>query len=118
MNEEDWEVFDGYHHKADKKRADTPSVTLLQKGNLSLNERAVQVLGNPAYVALAYDRARQIIRIRAMPEHTEQSTPLRKVAGKSYNVAAIAFMRYFDIRIGTTQRYEAEERDGMLYVTL
>lgn len=116
MNDDSWEVFDKY--TAEKKRTDIPSVTILQKGNLSLNVRAVHVLGNPAFVALAYDRTRKVIRIRGMPEHTEQSTPLRKVDGRSSQISAIAFMRYFDIPIGKMQRYKAEVRDGMLYITL
>lgn len=114
----DWEVFTKYWRKVDKREQDTPTVSLLKRGNLSLNEKARELLGSPSYVSLAYDRARCIIRIRGEDEHSPRSTPLLKGTGKHFVVSGIAFRKHFGINLDLSRRYVAQVQDGMLFITI
>ena len=122
MNEDlcddEWEVFTGYRHNRNSGNwRHIPIVTLLARGDISLNEKAVEILGT-SYVSLAFDRTKRIIRITGVSEKRRDSTAIRQGAGRSSVISAARFTRHFGIHVQKAQRYRAEVRGDELYISL
>ena len=112
MDENEWEVFDGFH-----KSWTPPSLTINRVGNLSFTRSAMKQISMPAHVILAYNRSQQTIRVQPATEEGPHTLPVRQVTG-GYIVAGVAFTKRYDIDTSVARRYGVSVQDGMLYIDL
>jgi len=99
-----------------------PAVTVMQRGQLSLNEAAFVDLGSPKAVELMYSRADRLIGIRAV-DPAEPHAYIPRTAAKNkghgpYIVSGAAFFSHFGISLDRTTRYKATMQDDILTVDL
>lgn len=95
-------------------------VTIQRKGTMSLNHAAFQALGEPAAVAMFFNKAKRIVGIRAIDPAESYAYPVRKqAASRNYVLAGQAFTKTYGIDTTAARRYNAELRpDGMLVIDL
>ena len=114
----EFEVFKRSHSPAMK----SPAVTLMHRGQLSLNEAAYTELGSPAAVELMYSRADRVIGIRAVdpdePHAYVPRTPAKQKGRGPYILSGAAFFSHFGIPLGPTTRYMVTVKDGILTIDL
>jgi hypothetical protein len=114
----EFEVFKRSHSPAMK----APAVTLMHRGQLSLNEAAYTELGSPEAVELMYSRADRVIGIRpvdpAEPHAYIPRTPAKQKGRGPYIISGAAFFSHFDIPVGPTTRHMATVKDGILTLDL
>jgi hypothetical protein len=114
----EFEVFKRSHSPAIK----APAVTVLQRGQLSLNEAAYAELGSPKAVELMYSRADRLIGIRAV-DPAEPHAYIPRTAAKNkgrgpYIISGAAFFSHFGIDMHQTTRFPVTVRDDTLIVDL
>ncbi len=114
----EFEVFKRSHSPAIK----APAVTLMQRGQLSLNEAAFTELGSPEAVELMYSRTDRVIGIRAV-DPAEPHAYIPRTAAKNkgrgpYIISVAAFFSHFGIVVDQTTRHMATVRDGILTIDL
>lgn len=101
----------------------TPSVTVTQRGQLSINDAAFAELGSPKAVELLYSRADRIIGLRPV-DPTERHAYVPRARTAKYNghgpyvVSGSGFLSYFGIEVDQTTRYPATVKDGILRIDL
>jgi hypothetical protein len=115
---EEWEVFKRSHSPAIK----APAVTLMHRGQLSLNEAAFTELGSPEAVELMYSRANRVIGMRPVdptePHAYIPRTPAKQKGRGPYIISGAAFFSHFGIAVGETTRYMVTVKDGILTIDL
>jgi hypothetical protein len=91
-----------------------PLITLQARGNLSLNRKAYQELGEPETVELLYDEGQKIIGLRPVDPSTPHAYPVREMGrrGSNYYVAGKAFCDFYGIETGVARRYMAHSYPG------
>lgn len=110
-----FQKFTGRH----KYHTHDPLVTIQQRGTISLNAAAVDLLGHPPAIELYFDAETKRIGIGATPATTPASYPLRKqIASDSYLFSGAAFCRFHEIDFTQTRRYIAEMDGDLLTVAL
>jgi hypothetical protein len=114
----DFEVFKRTRSPAIKP----PAVTVLHRGQLSLNEAAFAQLGSPKAVELLYSHADRLIGIRAV-DPAEPHAYIPRTAAKNkdhgpYIVSGAAFFSHYGIAMDNTVRYEVTVNDGILTIDL
>lgn len=110
------------------KRAPTtskePFVSLQKRGPLSLNRAAFALLGEPSAVELLYDKAAQVIGLRAVSPKEPYAYPVRPQgrAGRdpsNWLIAGDKFANHYGIDTSVTRRFPAEMRsDDILAIDL
>ena len=114
----EWEVFKRSNSPAIK----APAVTLMQRGQLSLNQAAFTELGSPEAVELLYSRADHAIGIRpvdpAEPHAYIPRTPAKQKGRGPYIISGAAFFSHFGIAVGETTRCMVTVKDGILTIDL
>jgi len=115
---DEWVVFKRSHSPAIK----APAVTLMQRGQMSLNEAAYTELGSPEAVELLYSPANRRIGIRAVdpaePHAYIPRTPAKQKGRGPYIISGAAFFSHFGIAVGETTRYMVTVKDGILTIDL
>jgi hypothetical protein len=101
----------------------TPSVTVTQRGQISVNDAAFAQLGSPKAVELLYSRADRIIGLRPVdPDERHAYVPRTRSAKYNghgpYVVSGSGFFSYFGIEVSQTMRYAATVEDGILRIDL
>jgi hypothetical protein len=114
----EFEVFKRAHSPAIK----APAVTVLHRGQLSLNEAAFAELGSPKAVELMYSRTDRLIGIRPV-DPAEPHAYIPRTAAKNkgrgpYIISGAAFFSHFGINISQTTRYMVTVGDDMLLIDL
>ena len=110
-----FQKFTGRH----KYHTHNPLVTIQQRGTISLNAAAVDLLGHPPAVELYFDQETHRIGIGATAESTPASYPLRKQqTSDSYLFSGAAFCRFHEIDFTQTRRFIAEMDGDLLTVDL
>ncbi len=114
-----FEVF----QKRRPPRGEGLTVTLTQRGQLSISSAAFAELGSPKALELMYSRADSLIGIRAIDPSEPHAYAVRGRVVKNrhygpYIISGTAFFRYFGIKVEQTRRYEAVMRDGILTIDL
>lgn len=114
----EFEVFRRKHLPAVK----APAVTLMSRGQISINDAAFAELGSPKAVELMFSRADRVIGIRPVDPSEPHAYMPRTVAKNNghgpYVVSGAAFMNYFGIDLGETKRYPVAVQNGTLVVDL
>jgi hypothetical protein len=115
----EWEVFRGTRAPAVK----APAVTLMTRGQLSINEAAFVELGSPKAVELMYSRNDRVIGIRAVDPsephaYVPRTRPSKNQGHGPYIVSGAAFFSYFGIEVEQTTRYMTTVQDGVLTIDL
>jgi hypothetical protein len=115
---DEWELFERSHSPAIK----APAVTLMQRGQMSLNEAAYTELGSPEAVELLFSRTNRKIGIRAAdpakPHAYIPRTPAKQKGRGPYIISGAAFFSHFGITVGQTTRYMVTVQDGILTIDL
>jgi hypothetical protein len=97
-----------------------PSVTIQKTGILSLNQAAVQALGQPAAVELLYDHNERVVGLRSVAadaEHAFAVTPVSKGAN-TFVVSGKSFVRHIGLDTTTAVRRTAYLQDAVLCIDL
>lgn len=99
-----------------------PAVTLMQRGQLSLNEAAFTALGAPKAVELMYSRADRLIGIRAV-DPAEPHAYIPRTASKNkgrgpYIISGAAFFSHYGIDLPQTTRHVVTMQDDILIIDL
>lgn len=114
----DWEVFRRNRSQAIK----APAVTLMLRGQMSLNEAAFAELGSPKAVELLYSRPDNLIGIRAVdPDAPHAYIPRTATKNKGrgpYVVSGAAFFSHFGISMDRTTRFAVTLQDDTLIINL
>lgn len=98
-----------------------PFVTIQKRGTMSFNKAAHVALGSPEAVELLYDKANDVIGIRAIDPSVDHAYPMRPQANKEegpYIVSGSAFTKYYGIKTEEARRYSADIEDGVLIIDL
>lgn len=102
-----------------------PYVTVQKRGLLSFNKAAYAALGEPKAVELLYNKAAQVIAIRAVAEDVTHGFPFRSLGGAknttaptTFLVGATAFMNFYDIPTEISTRREVEVEDQVILLDL
>lgn len=80
------------------------TVTITNKGILSLSRCAHHYLGTPDYVVLLWDARARVVGIRSSNKHNSNAL---WVSRSSRSISATAFCHTYAIPIAVTQRYPA-----------
>ena len=101
----------------------TPAITVMQRGQLSINDAAFALLGSPGAVELMYSRANRIVGLRPVdPSEPHAYVPRTRSAKNRghgpYVVSGAAFFSYFGIEVKQTARYAATMQNGVLTIDL
>jgi hypothetical protein len=91
-----------------------PLITLQARGNLSLNRKAYQELGEPETVELLYDEQQKIIGLHPVDPSIPHAYPVREMGtrGSNYYIAGKAFCDFYGIETGVARRYMAHMYPG------
>lgn len=109
-----FEVFD--QRRTPMKGA--PSVTIQKSGTISINAPAHAMIDAPEIIELLFDPDRQVVAFRET-EASPCSYRMRISPGSGQaQVAAVSFLRHYQIEHETSRRYEPCVEDGMLCVEL
>ena len=108
-----WVEFDRTQFKRGRQR-NPAAVTLRARGDLVLNQAAMDALGNPPRVRLLFQPERRAIGIRAAAANDERAFPV----SKSGLVKAEAFAEHYVISLASDLRYRAVVDGDMLVFDL
>lgn len=112
----DFEVF---KERGSRTRKERPLVTIQKKGVLALNVAALEALGSPEAVELSYAPKARTIGIRAADPALAHTYGLRQPKGSQTRlVAAVAFLKHYDIEVRATERYPATMMGDVLAIDL
>ena len=98
-----------------------PAITVLRRGNMSLNRSAYAALGCPDAVELLYDTCEHIVGLRPADPRTHNAYVIRQPAGSDkgpFLITAMAFMKFYDVDTSTSLRRNAYLDDGVLCMCL
>jgi hypothetical protein len=98
-----------------------PQITLLRRGNMSLNRPAYAALGCPDAVELLYDTCERIIGLRPADPRARNAYVVRQPAGSDkgpFVITAMAFTKFYDVDTSTSLRRNAYLDDGVLCMCL
>ena len=101
-----------------EQTTDRIHVTITRRGEIFLNRRALEALGEPDSVALLYDQRHSTIGIRRVPLSQKNGFRLRpkQKEGAGRVIYAANFCRHFHISPGETYCFldAAVNKDGIL----
>jgi len=98
-----------------------PFVTIQKRGTMSFNKAAHVALGSPEAVELLYDKANDVIGIRAVDPSVDHAYPMRPQGNKDdgpFILSGSAFTKYYGIKTDEARRFNAEMEDGVLVIDL
>ena len=102
-----------------------PYVTVQKRGLLSFNKAAYAALGEPKAVELLYNKAEQVIAIRAVAEDVTHGFPFRSLGGEknktaqtTFLVGATAFMNFYGIPAEVSTRREVKVENEVIFLDL
>jgi hypothetical protein len=101
--------------------AKAPSVTIQNRGVISLNKAAHDLVNNAETVELPYDRDRQVMALRAADDSSPHAYAVRNGSKRGPGqaiVSATAFTAHYGTDTTTTRRWKPFIEDGMLCVDL
>jgi hypothetical protein len=114
----DWEIFKRNRAPAVKG----PAVTLMHRGQLSLNDAAFAELGSPKAVELMFSRANRLIGIRPVDPNEPHAyiprTPAKQKGRGPYIISGAAFLTHFGIAVPETTRYMVALEGDTLIIDL
>ncbi len=100
-------------------KTDAPLVTVQQGGLFSLNQPAIDAMGNPEKVEIFFNRDRQVIAfVPAEPDSITAYPPRKQGSQKNYYVAGQKFTKYYKINTTVARRYSVTVEDSVLYLDL
>lgn len=109
-------TFTGYHAPSTNR---TPSITIQQRGVISINRAAYDLLQRPEWVRLGYRAEDHSIEIRACAPGEEGATLVRKQPHTSaHYVAGLAFTHWHGIDTTVARAYTPTLEDGAFYLDL
>ena len=98
-----------------------PFVTVQRRGSMSLNQSALQALGQPEAVELLYDRSASIIGLHGVDPRAETAYQVRQAsrsASGPWVISAMAFTKFYGIDTSATRRWPAYLEGDVLCVDL
>lgn len=98
-----------------------PQITLLRRGNVSLNRSAYAALGSPDAVELLYDACERIVGLRPADARARNAYVVRRPAGSDkgpFVITAMAFAKFYDIDTSASLRRHAYLDEGVLCMCL
>ncbi len=114
--EKQWEEFT----QKSTVKADTIRVSLNARGNFALNQKAVDLLGNPEAIVLMYDRVNRLIGLKTSSADVNHAYQLkRQGTSQSYFLRAKSFCNFYGIDIADTVVFnDAKLEDGMIVLQI
>jgi hypothetical protein len=115
-----WQEFE---QGPEQKRGKGIYVTINERGNIYLNRKTVEALGEPDAVVMLYDPRRSTIGIKRAPLDRSNAYHLRakeKKRSTGKMIYAVNFCRFHHIRPDETLRFTTAEvtKDGILVLSL
>ena len=98
-----------------------PQITVLRRGNMSLNKSAFTALGSPDAVELLYDTCERIVGLRPTDARGPNGYVVRFPAGREkgpFVITAMAFTKFYGIDTSTSLRRNAYLENGVLCMCL
>jgi len=112
----------GFERFTASGRSFRPRISIRKNGQISLSQGAVQKfeLREVPYVVLFYDKEAQRIGIKPTHDPEEPGAYKLNHKGSGATISGLAFLDYFGIDHGRSQRYEAhwDEEHRMVVVDL
>lgn len=96
-------MFETFEKGASKPVA-WPEVTILRKGSLHMNAAARELLGNPDFVELLFDRERQIVGLAASVPSSPNSYKLSSGRDVVWTVSLVSFLKFYDIEVRESRK--------------
>lgn len=114
--EKQWEEFTQKH----VGNPDFIRVSLNPRGIFGLNQKAVDMLGSPEAVVLMFDKANQLIGLKASSPDVNHAYELkRQGTSQSYFLRAKSFCNFYGIEIGDTVVFnDVQMEDGVIVLQL
>ncbi len=117
--EMNWEEFE---QGPEKNPAEIIHATLNTRGNIFLNRRAIEAIGEPDHVVLMYDRRRSTIGIKSAPSSRQNAYRVKRKEKRNSGrlIYCANFCRFHQIRPDTTLAFTAAEVDkqGILILSM
>ena len=114
--------FEEFEHGPVVSQSKLIHVTINTRGSFFLNRRAMEVLGEPDYVVLMYDRRRSTIGMSRAPSSRQNAFHLKRKDRQRNGrvIYASNFCRFYQIRPDETLAFTAPEVDknGVLVLDL
>lgn len=111
--EKQWEEFT---QKAAAK-GDAIRVSLNARGNFALNQKAVETLDTPEAIVLMFDKANQLIGLKASSTEVNHAYELkRQGTSQSYFLRAKSFCNFYGIEFGDTVVFNDPQIEGGMIV--
>lgn len=108
----DFELFE----QKSRQTVTQPIATVRTNARLSLNTKALELLGSPAHIELLYSHKTQIVAIRGRHEPTRASFLLGKDAqGDRLSASITAFLRTYGLEKIVNRAYALREFPGGLW---
>jgi hypothetical protein len=105
-----WDEFFGGPTQTTSERV---HLTINSRGNILLNAKAFEKMGEPEAAVLLFDRRNSVIGLRAAPAGTAHAFPLVKKANMRHRtIHAITFCRHHKIRVDRTTSFPHAEFDA------
>ena len=115
MEIDDFELFTG----RGRVTPGQTTVTIQQKGILSMPAATYELLGEPKFVELLYSRSRNIIGIRAADGAESHAIPvLKQTLSQTYMISGRAFTGAYGLRVTAARRYPATLEGNTILVDL
>ena len=116
---DEWEEF----QEGSRSRESQPTVSLSPRSELSLNRKAIELMGNPMSVVMLFDRPRSRIGLRPSMGDVPNSYRLKRKPDKTRSRPCVihlrAFCKAFDIRTKRTIRFTTpRSENGILVLDL
>ncbi len=114
--EKQWEEFT----QKSTGKADVIRVSLNARGNFALNQKTVDLLGSPEAIVLMYDKANQLVGLKASSPDVSHAYELkRQGTSQSYFLRAKSFCNFYGIDIGDTVVFnDVQMEDGVIVLQL
>src|ERR1700744_887463 len=92
------------YRRGDRATPETPYVTLLKRGALSLSRSAYRALGSPEFVDLLFDAPELIIGLRAAEPDADTAQRVRPTSAHGpVHVSAMAFVKYHRLDVSMSR---------------
>lgn len=110
-----WQSLD----RSARSAGDRPSVGIqANKGNLSLNKAAFELLGRPEAVDILFDLSERLVGLRPAKPSAKNYVPHKQGVSNTWLVSGKALIQAMKIDTSVARRYDATIQDGILVIDL
>ena len=112
--------WQSYRGGPTKRASDVVHISINRRNTITLNRRAMKLLGGAEAVLLVFDEQNSIIGLIESNLRNDEAFPLRCKEGRAWEIYASPFCRHFNISVDYTERFIDPEMDsdGILRLNL